>query len=113
MPFRILDNMDGEKMIDVVENEALKIENSPWNRERHGNRAKWLYQRGRLNLIKNLAAFEAIDYIESAFVPQDDMPVNKWFNDCNSRSNIPDNGARLDFNSPIKINMILVQDKAM
>ena len=113
MPFRVLDNLDGEKMIDVVEKEALKIEGTPWKRNQHGKRAKWLFQRLRLNMIKNLAAFEAIDYIESAFVPQDDTPVNKWFNDCNSRSNIPDNGARLDLNSPIKINMILVQDKAM
>ena len=113
MPFRIVDPLSSEQMIDLVEAEALKVPGTPWKRELHGKRAKWLYQRARLNLLAGMDDFMAIDYIESAFVPQDDMQVNEWFNVCNSRSNIPDNGARLDFTAPIKINMFLVKDEIM
>ena len=113
MPFRIVDRRSSIDLMEEVEKEALKVEGTPWNRQQHTKRAKWLYQRAQLQLAKKLEVFHSIDYIDSAFVPQDETQVQEWFNDCNSRSVIPDNGARLDFGAPIKINLFLVQDLAL
>ena len=113
MPFRIVDRRSSMDLMEEVEKVLLNMGDTPWNRKQYGHRAKWLYQRAQLQLAKKLEVFHSIDYIESAFVPQDETQIQEWFNDCNSRSAIPDNGARLDFDAPIKINMFLVQDLAM